>query len=564
VDSSPIGTNTGTVNGGVTLGVSGKLNSAGSFDQSSGYIDMGNAASLQISSGTISAWVKTVQAGGGVVGGIVVKDGGIGMFNYQGQYCVYDWTGPGFTASGVDLNDDNWHQVAFTFQSGVSDGSQMYVDGGAAGSAFTYTIGTQTIDLLIGYGDSPSQFFGGTIDEVAVWNTVLSATDIATIYVHQNPIYSGVFTSRVMDSYYTGQIWESLGWTTNLPFFKALPNSGVSETSGNYSSQSASLMSDIVGLWHMDEASWNGTSGEVVDSANSNNGTSGGTATTVSTGLFDRAGTFSGGPEDYISLPSGTTPANNYTVSVWINPKAYGGELDIYSFGPKSGCNPSSQFLAMESYYISYYVGCGGNFTTPDSVPLDRWSNVVLTVDGSDNATGYLNGKLEAGPANYSGGQSLGTGNDLIGVRWSGGSLFGQFDGLIDEVAVWNRVLTSAEVLELYRRGANRIKYQIQSCSVSATCTSSPNWMGPDGTDQSYFSELYNTTTNTLGDTVLAGLASMLFSEFGSLSLPNNEFFQYRAIMESDDTNGFCNYGSGPDTAPCSPELQTVNVGSTN
>ena len=41
----------------------------------------------------------------------------------------------------------------------------------------------------------------------------------------------------------------------------------------------------------------------------------------------------------------------------------------------------------------------------------------------------------------------------------------------IDEVAIWNRALSDGtnngtinEVLELYRRGANRVRYQIQTC----------------------------------------------------------------------------------------------------
>jgi hypothetical protein len=54
-----------------------------------------------------------------------------------------------------------------------------------------------------------------------------------------------------------------------------------------------------LGVWHLSEASWNGTSGEVKDStSNANDGTTAGDTNTVAGGKIGRAGSFEGGGSD--------------------------------------------------------------------------------------------------------------------------------------------------------------------------------------------------------------------------------------------------------------------------
>jgi hypothetical protein len=121
----------------------------------------------------------------------------------------------------------------------------------------------------------------------------------------------------------------------------------------------------------------------------------------------------------------------------------------------------------------------------------------------------------------------------------AGGSYFA---GSIDEVAVWNRVLSSTEVSQLYRRGANRIKYQVKTCTA-VDCSDNPTWTGPDGTNQTYFSELNNNVVQndggdlTSSDAVQNTAAKMLFANFPSLALASHRYFQYRAMFASDSAS---------------------------
>src|SRR5690606_24162050 len=109
--------------------------------------------------------------------------------------------------------------------------------------------------------------------------------------------------------------------------------------------------------------------------------------------------------------------------------------------------------------------------------------------------------------------------------------------------------------MQLYRRGANRVKHQVRVCTA-ADCSDDPNganWKGPDGTNLTYFSELNNNTAAlAMTGEVKKGLPSMLFSDFTS-PVGTSRYFQYRTILESDDAGTGCNYGGG--ATWCSPEV---------
>lgn len=83
------------------------------------------------------------------------------------------------------------------------------------------------------------------------------------------------------------------------------------------------------------------------------------------------------------------------------------------------------------------------------------WHHLVLTYDGT-NLRGYVDGTLQAGPTAASGfgGSANGHSEFSIGASPSGTNTAGEVENyasaIIDDVAVFNRVLNSTEVTSLY------------------------------------------------------------------------------------------------------------------
>ncbi|MDP1629485.1 MAG: LamG-like jellyroll fold domain-containing protein, partial [bacterium] len=181
-DKSGFG-NTGTAVG--TVATSGINYIARQFNGTSDYVNCTNNSTLQITTGTVEAWIKTSGAGSSYRG-IVVKQVAYGMFLNDNIFGIYDWGAGAWRSSGVNLADNNWHHVAFTFQSGVPNGTFLYIDGSRVATT-TMTISNQTVGVALGQGTipGPSQNFSGIIDEVRIYNRALPLYEIAQH--HLNP-----------------------------------------------------------------------------------------------------------------------------------------------------------------------------------------------------------------------------------------------------------------------------------------------------------------------------------------------------------------------------------------
>ena len=160
---------------------------------------------------------------------------------------------------------------------------------------------------------------------------------------------------------------------------------------------------------------------------------------------------------DYLSLPSGTIPDSNVTITMWIRPESYGPNWPELAFwGPQIGCFPSVQmFVIDENGKLVLFTGCefDARVIGTTTVTLGAWQHVAVTIDASGNAVLYFNGAAD-GSGNARGGAFVVGGNDLIGARWSGGVIStGGSDGAIDEVQIYGRVLSPAEISELYHAG---------------------------------------------------------------------------------------------------------------
>jgi len=189
------------------------------------------------------------------------------------------------------------------------------------------------------------------------------------------------------------------------------------------------------------------------ESGNNNHGEKKNGVVSVSGGIRGtKAGKFDG-IDDHVKLPSGMTPVNDFSVSMWVKVRDYNPGTGVYFIGPKTGCSPSVQVLTIShsNFKLIFEVGCGSSLQGTTDILKDRWYHVVATVDGGGLTKIYVDGKQEAS-GNPRGGQTVGSGNDMIGAIFDGGTMKGFLNGFVDEVLVYKRVLSAQEIQDLFKR----------------------------------------------------------------------------------------------------------------
>ena len=150
------------------------------FDGSNDHINFGNPSSVRLLNGTISAWVKTASPGGGFRG-IMAKQFQYGIFYSDSVLVAYDWTAGATRSTGVNIADNNWKNVVMTFQSGVTNGTRIYINGS---SVLTTTI-TSFNDGLNLYGGAEvtaGQYAACSGSIFSLYNRPLTAAEVLQNY----------------------------------------------------------------------------------------------------------------------------------------------------------------------------------------------------------------------------------------------------------------------------------------------------------------------------------------------------------------------------------------------
>ena len=255
----------------------------------------------------------------------------------------------------------------------------------------------------------------------------------------------------------------------------------------------AVISDGLIGYWPLNEGS--GTT--AADVINSNSGTlSGGVSFVASekSGLPGYAISLTGGSGeggdhvkissgwDAQQIPSELMPTSAVSVSAWANYSTgtygavfqnfffTGGTRSGYGIYGRSGSNGFRWFIPTAGVTGDE----GSNFLTYLGTSPNTWYHVVGTYDGATGtAVLYINGQAEVTCT------SLGSTIDwdptpyncLIGRYDDDNESYG-FQGKIDDVAVWNRALTPAEVTYLYNSGDGNPPTTAVSVSVTINPTS--------------------------------------------------------------------------------------------
>jgi hypothetical protein len=145
---------------------------------------------------TFEAWIKTTQNTSAAnrwndpaIFGTVQSAGDSQDFfisNYNGKLAWYDELGGGFYDTGALIADGTWKHIAVVRNGGTVT---FYVNGNQVGSRTISATETTSKQLEIGRAYySGSMYFNGLIDEVRLWNTARTLSEIQS---HMNKSLSG-------------------------------------------------------------------------------------------------------------------------------------------------------------------------------------------------------------------------------------------------------------------------------------------------------------------------------------------------------------------------------------
>lgn len=388
----------------------GKIGNGISLNGSSQYAAVTEppASVTNLTTGSAFAWIKTSNAGS-AYRGIVIKQYAYGMYLKDNVFVIYDFSASTERTSGVSLNDGRWHFVGFTFQSGVSSGTKLYIDGRLAATV-TMTVFAQTEGITIGSGDNPAtiQYFSGKIDEARVYNRALSDAEVANLYS-----------------------------ASSKSLVKSPPLSGLS------------------GFWDFDGCDSSSCASLIDKTGNGNSGTI--TSVSKVAGKSGLAGSFDGASSQVdFGTSFGNFGTSDFSVSFWMNTTNTSESI----IGKRPACSNASFWGVRLNSSGGLYAevdedGGGTNYilnTTTGAVNSGQWTHVAM-VRATNTLTTYINGTLDttgsaAGTANISNASSLLVGN---GPCVGGGD--SQYNGSLDGIRIYGRALSAAEVKTIYSSG---------------------------------------------------------------------------------------------------------------
>ncbi len=491
-DSSGKG-NVGSLSGPAWSGA-GRFGSALSFDGVNDWVAVPDASSLDLTTGmTLEAWVRPSALGGWRTVVFKERPGGVVYASYADQAASRPlgevFIGSERSATGTAALPVNaWSHLATTY-----DGSflRLYVNGVLTSSAPVTGAMTASTGLLRLGGNSVwGEWFAGLIDEVRIYDRALSAAEVqqdmqtavsgapppadttgpsapsglsastasgtATLGWSASTDNVGVVRYNVHRSQTAGftpaagnriaqpagTSYADVGLAAGTYYYRVTAEDGAGNVSGASAQVTAVVPADPAGL--VAAYGFNAGSGSIAadSSAAGNTGSVSGATWTVA-GRYGSALSFDGVNDWVTTLDASSLDLTNaMTLEAWVRPSTVSGWRTVafkerpggmvYGlFAAQGGSRPSGQVL----------IGSERNATGTSALPLNAWTHLATTYNGAALRL-YVNGVLVS-TTSVSGAMAASTGV----LRMGGNSVWAEwFAGLIDEVRVYNRALSAAEI----------------------------------------------------------------------------------------------------------------------
>ncbi|MFH1614652.1 MAG: LamG-like jellyroll fold domain-containing protein [Planctomycetota bacterium] len=405
------GKNNGTIHGATwTNGING---GALSFDGKNNFVMIPDSDVFDFGKGDFSilAWFKATSAKDQFIvrfnGATKCVETYINSKSYVGSYIATNTKEIRLLYNNKKYNGDQWHHMAITMENGKENGYKLFIDGTMVGSLSCSEFFSDWSNLTIGANPEGSwnkHFFNGMIDEVQIYNRALSAKKIQKLYQSQVNI-------------------------------------------------KPSAPSGLIAYWKFEEGNGN----IAHDSAGNNNGQIYGA--TWTTGKIGRALSFDG-KDSYVMIPDSDVfdfGMGDLSISLWFKTSNSKDQFMINFHTKRAIC---LEMYMDSAYCLGTYIDAGSDMIRlpfkGQKINDEKWHHAAITlINGTTNGyklflDGIMVGSLTCS-ARLSDWTQLVIGGNPISADWN--KKF--FNGLIDDVQIYNRALSAQEVQQLYRSTAS-------------------------------------------------------------------------------------------------------------
>jgi hypothetical protein len=519
--------NNGTVQNGASLTADryNNASSAYSFNGSSQYISTTTSvASPGPQNFSISVWFETTTTTGGkLVGFGSSQTGGSGSddrhiyMSNTGQ--IYFGLYPG-SCKAINTTttyaDGKWHHAVAT--ESTTNGANLYVDGALqATDASMTTSQSYTGYWRVGYdnlwtwpGQPTSFYFKGSLDDIAVYNTELTAAQVYTLYGGGSaPVCAGSTLSLQVNSVsgatYSWSGPNSFSSTSQNPTVSSSATTAMAGTytctvttaGGSSSIKVTAVVNAEPTLGTMPTSgaylSYPFTAGSLTDiSGSSNTATISGTVTSTTDrfGNASNAYNFDGSTGSIYTTNSIASPGpQNFSISVWFKTTTGGGLLVGFGSSRTGSSGNHDRCLYMNNsgkIYYGIWPGVVKTINTATAYNDGNWHHAVATTSTTNGSNLYIDGVLQATDATMTTSQSY-TGYWRIGYDsvngWTSQPTNFYFTGSLDDIAVYNTALTAAQVGAAYGAWYTGSTSCGNTLSLNANTVSGATyaWTGPTG-----------------------------------------------------------------------------------
>lgn len=447
--------------------------------------------------------------------------------NFSGSYVDTLAT---YTSTTV-VSADTWYHVVGTFEPTASSGGtgQLYVNGvlernAAGASTSNQWLNTSTAITYFGRNDANATKLQGTLDEVALFNTRLTAAE-ASALAQRSP--EGYYTSNtISDSVSLLNAWKTLSWTegpvTGLGEWTGVPNDTWSLTAHyHFDEGSGGVANDAICA----------VGGTCTNTTAQNGWINGGPLYTAPGLVGPSALQFTGAGAVQLPNNPAVKPSNTMTVEMWVKPsalpattqhlistKSQNGSSDAYGLSMNTTAvwpSPANSWTFVNIRTSN--VGSGAFFPLSAAV-IGKWNHIVGTYDGTCSNI-YVNGVqgtpscVGSAPLGYS---STAPQEVFIGRKHDNTS---NFQGTIDEVAIYNTVLPLTTIQQHAAPGLLNLQMKVRTSADGTVWTPWSPAGTPLTTPQSGLTALWRLDDGTSGTTPATIISAVTGLAYGQLGL---------------------------------------------